>query len=207
MAQSIAVPWKDTMRRVTRTTPGGNRVIEWMPAEHVVAQAREHFLEVVEWGEQLPLIAATLQRASAPQFLTGPVLRRLYDVLARRHADQCTWLVEVLRAQHEPDVRFFTPHGERCLVIDRQTHRRMAVYDMGRDRRVFTQDMGEGTIVYRMLFDMADRRWKVEGYVQELPTGWGDGAMGHLLQDNTQFLSQIEHMVTGGLMQPIGRDQ
>lgn len=209
MSQPVAVPWKTEMRRVTRYGMGGTRIVEWLPPEGVVTQARDHFLEAMRWSEEMPLMASTLQTASAPRYLCGAMLRRVRGILARRTADAGVHsaMTEVLRAEHDAEPHYFTPHGERCLIIDRQINRRLAVYDLRRDRRVVTQDMGQGILVYRLMFDTQDSRWKLDSLTQELPAGWGASSLMNILQDNTHFLAHLERMIGRGLSFPIGRDQ
>lgn len=197
------------MRRVTRQGMGGTRTVEWLPPEDIIARARTHFLEAMHWGEQMPLMASPLQLASAPRFMSGPMLRRIRTVLARRASgtDSHVAITEVLRAEHAAEPRYFTPEGERCLIVDRQTHRRLAVYDLRQRRRLATQDMGQSVVVYRLLFDTHDSRWKLDALAQELPSGWGTGSLVNILQDNTHFLGHLERMIERGLSFPIGRDQ
>ncbi|MDX1993783.1 MAG: hypothetical protein SF029_15450, partial [bacterium] len=78
----------------------------------------------------------------------------------------------ILRCIHQVEVRHFSEDGERCLVIDRQTSRRMATYDYLNRSRVTTQDLGDGTVVYEMVYDKQGQRWKVNAFIQELPLGW-----------------------------------
>ncbi|MEM6530747.1 MAG: hypothetical protein AAF653_20790 [Chloroflexota bacterium] len=48
----------------------------------------------------------------------------------------------------------------------------MASYDSRTHHRLLTQHMGAETVVYSMTYDIEDKRWKVETYIQSLPTGW-----------------------------------
>lgn len=206
MSQSVAVPWKSEMRRVNRTGQGGVRVAEWMPPEGIVQQTRQHFLDVMRWGEKLPFMSPRLQTSSAPHFLAGTLLRRLHSTLVHEVDTPRALFAEVLRAEHNPEPRYYTPQGERCLIVDRQRERRMAVYDLRHDRRLFTQHLGAGVIVARMAYDVRDNRWKLESWGEELPGGWDEPELSVRMLDNTTFLAHLEHMAGRGLIAPIGRD-
>ena len=80
--------------------------------------------------------------------------------------------VGVLRSDHRLEVRRFSEDGERCLLVDHQTQRRMATYHTRTGQRAVTQDLGDATVVYSMIYDPSDVRWKIDAFVQELPAGW-----------------------------------
>ncbi|MFN8447972.1 MAG: hypothetical protein U0521_05145 [Anaerolineae bacterium] len=40
--------------------------------------------------------------------------------------------------------------------------------------------MGDGVVVHAMLYDAADGRWKIGGFLQELPLDWRTRATAHL---------------------------
>jgi hypothetical protein len=80
--------------------------------------------------------------------------------------------VGVLRAHHQISVRRFSDDGLSCLLIDRQSERRMATYDYWTKQRIHTQDLGSSALVFRMQFDRYTGRWKVDEFIQQLPIGW-----------------------------------
>ena len=164
------VPWSGRMRRV----PAGlARAPEWMAPDEVVEQVRADYLSSLRWMHDHMLSAWQYQMANAPTYLSGGFLKRHHAILTQNRSIGEPRGVGILRADHQVLVRHFSEDGERCLVVDQQAQRRMATYDPRSHERVQTQDLGDGAVVYLMRYDLIDRRWKIDEFVQELPPGWG----------------------------------
>jgi hypothetical protein len=172
------VPWERKMRRLQ---PGDTA--EWMAPDEVVEQVRSDYLRALEWLGESQLWARGQQIQMAGYYLMGEALKR-YQV-ALLHQPKVRF-IGVLRADHEVEVRHFSETGDRCLLVDYQIGRRMATYNARTRERLMTQDLGSGAIVYQMAYDMRDRRWKLEQFVQELPTGWERRQPSRLIQEFTQ---------------------
>lgn len=175
------IPWANKMVRLQRplrargaqallpafTQPGG----EWMAPDSVIQQVRAHYAESVIWLHDTALVTTNSIRSLAPRYLAGRLLRdyktQLDDLVKGRST-----IIGVLRSEHSVAVRYFAPDGTRCLVVDRQMERRMATYNMRTRRRLHTQDLGNSTAVYIMLYAPSDQRWKIESLLQELPASW-----------------------------------
>jgi hypothetical protein len=163
------VPWGDKMRRIHA---GVARKAEWMAPDDVVDCVREDYLSAVRWLGDNMLTSWPHQWAGSLNYLSGPYLKRFRmgtPPLSGGHPRA----VGVLRADHQVTVRCFSEDGECCLVIDRQSQRRMATYDARTRERIMTQDLGDGAVVYQMRYDVETGRWKIHDFIQELPLGWG----------------------------------
>ena len=163
------VPWGNKMRRLHA---GVARKAEWMAPDEVVAQVRSDYLSASRWLHDTVLSGWSQQWSTAPLYLSGPLLKRFQTVLMQHQNARGPRVIGVLRADHQVAIRCFSEDGEHCLVVDQQSQRRMATYDLRRHVRVLTQDLGDGAVVYGMTYDAVDRRWKVSEFVQELPMGW-----------------------------------
>ncbi len=163
---SEPIPWLGKLKRLHA---GVAHRAEWMAPEEVVVQVRGDYLAAVDWLHASAMDDPSQMYAQASRYLDGVYLRRLQTLLAGGNQR----FTGVLRADHQVQVRHFSEDGRRCLVIDCQTQRRMATYDRRHDLRLHTQDLGDGAVVYQMVYDVNDQRWKIEAYVQELPAGWG----------------------------------
>jgi hypothetical protein len=179
------------MRRIRA---GAARKAEWMAPDDVVQEVREHYLEAIHWLHDSATSTLGQQWSSAAYYLTGACLRRHQQILMNYRTGGLPNCYGVLRADHFVQVRQFSEDGERCLIIDRQTQRRMATYNSRTRARVMTQDLGSGAVVYVMVYTAKERRWKIDSLVQELPLGWGN----HRAQPRIQ-----EHATLPGA---IGRD-
>jgi hypothetical protein len=147
---------------------------EWMAPDQVVHEVRQNFLESVTWLHESGLPVFEPQWASPQFFLTGEALRRHEQLVTQNRLDpRIQKFTAVLRMHHQVLVRRFSKDGRRCLVVDVQTERRMATYDVRKQTRLHTQDLGSGVVVYRMAYHARDQRWKIEALVQELPAAWG----------------------------------
>jgi hypothetical protein len=163
------IPWGDKMRRLRA---GVAHKAEWMAPDDVVQQVRTHYFDAVSWLQESMLMSWAQQWADAPYYLGGVYLKRYRNLLLTQRESKGVPLTGILRADHVVEVRQFSEHGDTCLVIDYQTQRRMATYNRKTQERGVTQDLGDGVVVYAMLYDGKDRRWKIGSFVQELPVGW-----------------------------------
>ncbi len=161
---SVNFPWSGRMRRAHKA--------EWMAPDDVVQQVREHYLEAINWLNDSMLLTWTQQWSVAPAYLSGSYLRRYRNLMLSQRDNRGVFVSGVLRADHVVEVRQFSENGGFCLVIDWQEQRRMATYNRKTHERLHTQDLGDGTVVYAMLYDAREERWKIGGFIQELPTGW-----------------------------------
>ncbi len=188
---SGSVPWLNRMRRIRA---GVARKVEWMAPDEVVQEVREHYLEAIHWLHDSTTSSLGQQWSTASYYLSGRALRRHQQVLMHYRTTGMPACYGVLRADHLVQVRQFSDDGERCLVIDRQSQRRMATYNTRTRARVSTQDLGSGAVLYSMLYVAKEHRWKIDSLIQELPIGWGT----HLTHPRIQ-----EH---AHLPETIGRD-
>ena len=191
LSASGPVPWLSRMRRIRA---GAARKAEWMAPDEVVREVREHYLEAIHWLHDSTTSTLGQQWSSAAYYLAGAFLRRHQQILMHYRTNGLPGCYGVLRADHFVQVRQFSEDGDRCLVIDRQTQRRMATYNTRTRTRTMTQDLGSGAVVYVMLYIPKERRWKIDSLIQELPLGWGN----HRTQPRIQ-----EHAT---LPDTIGRD-
>lgn len=161
------IPWRDKMRRLRGGTA---EKPEWMAPDDVVQQVRAHYLDAIHWLNDSMLMSWAQQWAGAPNHLSGSYLKRYRNLLLTQR--DATPMTGVLRADHGIEVREFSESGGFCLVIDQQTGRRMATYHRKTHERLHTQDLGDGVVVHAMLYDAEDGRWKIGGFLQELPLDW-----------------------------------
>lgn len=191
LSASGHVPWLSRMRRIRA---GAVRKAEWMAPDDVVRDVREHYLEAIHWLHDSTTSTWGQQWSSSAYYLSGAYLRRHQQILMHYRTNGLPSCYGVLRADHYVQVRQFSEDGDRCLIIDRQSQRRMATYNTRTRTRVMTQDLGSGTVVYVLVYTAKERRWKIDSFVQELPLGWGN----HRAQPRIQ-----EHAT---LPDAIGRD-
>ena len=163
------IPWADRMRRLRASIA---HKAEWMAPDDVVERVRSEYLEAINWLNESVLAAWSQQWSAAPDYLTGSYLRRYRNLLLSQRDAKGVQLTGVLRADHVVEVRQFSENGAFCLIIDRQSQRRMATYNRRTLERLHTQDLGDGSVVYAMLYDAKDQRWKIGAFIQELPVGW-----------------------------------
>jgi len=161
------VPWSKHLKRVHAGTAAHG---EWLAPEAVLEQVKVHYRETIHWLQDIASDPGnTIENAA--DYLSGDMLRRFERQIQYRQTTPL-FFVGVLRADHEIDVRYFSSDGQSCLVVDHQTEQRIATYDAETHHRILTQDMGESTLVYRMIYDLDDERWKLDEFVQTLPFGW-----------------------------------
>lgn len=163
------VPWADKLRRLNA---GVARRSEWMAPDNVVKAAKDDYLTTMRWLPESMLHSWSQQWASAPYYLSGLALKRHQEILKHYKTGKPTRYQGIMRCIHNAEVRHFSEDGERCLIIDHQASRRMATYDYETHIRLNTQDLGDATVVYEMVYDKQAGRWKVDRYIQELPIGW-----------------------------------
>ncbi|MBZ0298220.1 MAG: hypothetical protein K8J31_00680 [Anaerolineae bacterium] len=139
-----------------------------------MAQIRSDYLGALDWLHDSALKNWTHQWTYAPLYLSGVYLKRHQHILQQRRKSRAPRCVGVLRADHLVEVGCFSDDGDRCLVIDSQTQRRMATYELATRARLHTQDFGSCTLVYQMVYDARSQRWKIDAFIQQLPVGWGN---------------------------------
>lgn len=142
---------------------------EWIAPDQIIQRICDDYLVASEWLNGSALEPWSKQWALASVFLAGIQLQRHQKILTRLRTGRISRFVGIMACTHELDVRYFSEDGERCLVIDRQYHRRITTYDVQKYVALQTQDMQSGMVVYQMVYDSAAQRWKIEAYIQELP--------------------------------------
>ncbi len=165
------VPWAAQLRRLHA---GVSEKAEWMAPDTVIQQVRSDYLLALDWLHDSALKNWTHRWTYAPLYLSGAYLKAHQLNLQQQRQITGFRGEGVLRADHNVDIRYFSEDGERCLVVDSQTQRRMATYDPVTRARLHTQDLGDCAVVYRMNYDTRSQRWKIESFVQQLPSGWGN---------------------------------
>ncbi len=163
------VAWIDRLRRVNA---GVRSKGEWMAPEDITQTVEEHYLTSMDWLHNSMLDDWSSQWDKAPYFLAGQFLRRHQEILKRYRMGTSPRYAGIMRCTHRVEVRHFSDDGERCLVVDYQSTRRIATYDIERGNRVMTQDLGDGAVVHQMVYDKQSKRWKIDAFIQELPVGW-----------------------------------
>lgn len=167
-SRSGLVPW---MNEMTRLNPGVQNRAEWMAPRHVILSVEKDYLAFYRYAaEQLPKGWLAYTR-DLNEYLCGEMLRGQRESLSQRLRHDRGRFVEVLRANHNVQVRHFSGDGLRCVVIDQQSEQRLATYDYWTGRRVHTQDIGNTIYIYEMHYDQSLGRWKLARFVQQLPLG------------------------------------
>ncbi len=159
-------PWTDEL---TRLNPGAGAKAEWMASPEIVEQvawdyhAAQEWLAtcVTNWGR----FAAGLERYTA-----GAYLKHQRRVLAFLMERQPRLALKQFSA-HEVSVRRFSADGLRCLLIDHQASRILTTVSYWTGRTLHRQRLEDAALVYQMLYDIDDKRWKIERLIQELPLG------------------------------------
>ncbi|MFW5709070.1 MAG: hypothetical protein ACOCX5_02500 [Chloroflexota bacterium] len=163
------VPWVNKMRRMN---PGNVQRAEWMAPEYVIQAVKSDYLTATRWILNSVTDPWAQQWSAAPFYLSGLYLKRHQEILKHYRVGRPLQHVGILRCVQDVTVRNFSEDGERCLVIDHQTERRMATYHVQTQERLNTQDLGKGSYVYEMVYDRQAKRWKIDRYIQQLPIGW-----------------------------------
>jgi len=154
------VAWADKMRRVNELL--GSRA-EWVAPEYVRQQARADYLEAFHQLTHAP----TLTREVAGRYLSGTMLLFFREVMLYYRTDPRFF--ETLRADHYVMVRGFSADGERCLLFDRQTNRKVTLLRAKDLKPWLTQAIDDAVYVYRMAYDRSMRRWKIESFLYQIP--------------------------------------
>lgn len=168
-----AIPWSQKLKRLH---PGSAQKAEWMAPNDVVRQVSADYLDGMAWLRESVLLRPVQQMADSPLHLTGNYLERYQSLVQHSTIAKAPRLMGVLYAEHMVEVRQFSEDGLRCLVIDLQRSRRMMTYDCERREVLHVQDLDEGAVVHQMVYDDRSLRWKIERFIQELPSGWGQNA-------------------------------
>lgn len=159
------VAWADKMRRMSDLF--GNRT-EWTAPDYVRQQVRADYLEAFYQLTHAP----TLTREDAARFLSGTMLLFFREVMLYYRTDPRFF--ETLRADHYVMVRGFSADGERCLLFDRQTNRKVTLLRVKDLKPWFTQAIDDAVYVYRMVYDRSLRRWKIESFLYQIPLSVGN---------------------------------
>lgn len=162
----MRVPWFGRLRRVHM---GNGQPAEWLAPAEVTARVQLDYLSAVTWFQGAALFDRTHLWSVAPMYLSGRFLQRYRTLLAANQNACLPDIVGVVRADHDVNVRHFSASGARCVVVDRQQHRRLAIYQRASGVRISTQDLGSSVLVYRMEYDLTGSRWKISAIVQEIP--------------------------------------
>jgi hypothetical protein len=165
------VAWSAKMQRVNA---GSARRAEWMAPEVIVKQVEKDYVTAMRWLPESMTQSWSTQWTGAPYYFSGLYLKRHQEILKHYRVGRTMRYVGIMRCVHDVTVRHFSDDGERCLVIDHQTDRRMATYSLETGERLNTQDLGAGSFVYEMAYDKHAKRWKVDRYIQQLPLGWNN---------------------------------
>ena len=163
------IPW---MHRLRRIHPGVSLKAEWVAPDDVVHQVSNDYLSAVAW-----LTSAAGQQTQPPsQFLAGRFLTRFQTIINYQSASRHIYFIGIMTARHHVQVRQFSEDGCRCLVVDCQTDRHMESRHLNDCRWSLAQDLGDGALVFQMVYDTSIQHWKIEQFIQELPAGWGNRA-------------------------------
>lgn len=166
------VAWSDRLRWVGSDV---RRQMEITAPDYVMQQVRNDYLMTMRWLRESAFHDWSDQWYAAPAYLEGYHLQRHLKILNHHRQSGFPQYRDVLHADHAVEVRHFADDGERCLVIDHQTHRIIATFDYWTFEPCVTQSLDDAALVYQMVYDRNSRRWKLEQFIQELPCGWRDG--------------------------------
>lgn len=158
------VPWA---AKLSPMGPADGTTEAWMAPQNVLRQVERDYLAAVGWLQDSALVPWYVQLHDASTFYCDDFLT-FYREQAEENGENPPKFVGVLRAVHRLEISHFSRDGEHCLVLDTQTERRMATYWGPTRKRLQTQHIPDATMVYRMRYDIADERWKIEQFVQEL---------------------------------------
>ncbi len=166
LAAPRTVPWVD---HLTRLNAGMGSRAEWMAPSQVVEDVISDYRATLDWLETCAAhwgrFAEGLERYTSGSYLKFQ-RRALASLVNARPR-----LAVSLSAQHAYAVRHFTPDGLRCLLIDRQTERRLTTSGYWDSQPLPAQLMDDTALVFQMHYDQTDKRWKIERLIQELPLG------------------------------------
>jgi hypothetical protein len=169
IARRRRAAWPGNLRRLHA---GVSRRAEWMAPDEIVRGVEADYLAGQRWMAETLLLGYSKFVKEASQYFAGAYLKwQQKAVNMQLQAAHCRY-IGVLQAEHELSVRHFSDDGLSCFLLDCQTERKMVTYEYWQLRAVNSQNLARGTYVYRMVYDRAARRWKVEDLVQQLPLGW-----------------------------------
>jgi hypothetical protein len=160
------VPWAN---QLTRLNAGAGDKAEWMAPPHVVEEVIWNFRESQEW---LETCAANWGRFAGgyERYLSGPYLKQQRRALASL-VNQKPRIALEQSANHLYSVRHFTSDGLHCLLIDQQTARVLTTLSYWSGRVLHQQHLDDRAYVYQLGYEMNEKRWKIEKFIQELPLG------------------------------------
>jgi hypothetical protein len=158
-------PWANAL---TRLWPGLPGEAEWLAPAEVIGVVRLDYLNALAWLDQCASDWSALAR-DVESYTTGVFLKRQRMALGLLAQTRGPRLAAALKARHQVVVRAFSPDGLRCLVVDRQSERRMVTrrYWSGDSERV--QRLPDTVLIWQMAYDLNARRWKIERLIQSLP--------------------------------------
>ena len=168
--------WPDSLQRLHA---GVTQKAEWMASDETVNAVERDYLAAQYWMAESLLAGYVYFLREAPLYLSGKLLKDQQKHVQQHLQRRGPRLVGILRAHHEIRVRHFSDDGLTCYVVDQQKEQRMATYDYWQHQRIHTQDLTEGAYVYRMVFDRAAHRWKIDEFIQQMPLGWCASSTNH----------------------------
>jgi hypothetical protein len=180
--------------RLRQSNAGAAGKVEWLAPVDVTRQVECDYRAALHWLQKSVFDTWNKQWTTAPLFLAGSYLRRYQKLLSDYRSVRMPRYIGILHSEHQVDVRHFSEDGERCLIVDCQTQRRMVTYNYLMQRSLQTQALDDGVVVYQMVYDKDAQRWKIEAFVQELPMGW----------QNRSISRQV--LLVSALPPTIGRD-
>lgn len=162
------VPWLDSM---TRENPGTRDRAEWIAPVDVIEAVTVDYISFYTYAAERLRQGWVAYGRDLNHYLTEDMLTEQRESISMRLQSDRGRVLDVLRADHDIQVRNFSGDGLRCVVIDHRSDQRLATYDYWRGSRLHTQDMGAGTYVYEMAYDQRANKWKLARFVQSLPPG------------------------------------
>lgn len=170
------VPWIKQLRQSQS---------EWMAPELVASRVKSNYLDAMEWLRASQTMPWDVQWLGAPQYFSGLFLKRHQEILKRYRIGKIPPYLGIMECDHVVTVRAFSEDGERCLIVDEQTHRRMLTYRVKTAHSYLVQALDSCTLVHEMVYDYQLRRWKIERYVQQLPLNWRQIRLSPILPPST----------------------
>jgi hypothetical protein len=156
-----------------RLHAGVHNKAEWMAPDDIIHNVEMDYLSAHRWMAEALSTGYIRFLREAPLYFTGNYLKTQLHNANTQLRKRGPRLLGILQAHHYIHVRHFSDDGLSCYVVDHQTRRRMITFDYWKMRKLHSQDLGEGVYVYRMIYIRAEKRWKIEELIQQLPMGWG----------------------------------
>lgn len=163
---------KGTLQRWYRLLLNPTTISRTAAANDSVERIRTDYQAILVWQQTSTSLHASRQWREAALYLSGEYLHDYRVALQQNATADSPRCVGILRADHHIEIRDLSPDCRRCLLLDTQFDRRMATYDGHTGRRLHTQDLGSGVLIYQMVYDERHHRWKIDAFVQELQLGW-----------------------------------